>query len=433
MAHTFSGGIHPPETKITEGKPIEVLPLPKRVYIPLSQHTGKPAKPLVSKGDEVRLGQKIGEADGFISAPVHATISGKVVDVSPHPHPVLGSATAVVIEGDGEDEWAFDISSRDYTKLSAEEIVNLVREAGIVGLGGAAFPSHVKLSPPNEKPIEILILNGCECEPYLTCDHRVMIEFPDEVIKGGEIIARVVGARRKIIAIEDNKPDAIEILREKTDSFEVIPVKTKYPEGAEKQLIYALTRREVPSGGLPMDVGCLVHNVGTAFAIFQAVQFRKPLVERVVTVTGNNIKEPKNLLIRIGTPAIDAIDHCGGYLKPPVKIISGGPMMGIAQFTDRVPVVKGTSGILVPDPDEVLIPEPGPCLRCGRCVDVCPMGLHPCIIVDYVENLRFEEAEKLGILDCIECGCCSYTCPVRRRLVHNLKFGKAEIWQRKSS
>jgi electron transport complex protein RnfC len=260
-----------------------------------------------------------------------------------------------------------------------------------------------------------------------------MLEFPDEVIKGGEIIARVVGAKRKIIAIEDNKPNAIKLFGERSGSFEVIPVKTKYPEGAEKQLIYALTRREVPSGGLPMDVGCLVHNVGTAFAIFQAVQFRKPLVERVVTVTGRNINDPKNLLIRIGTPAIDAIDHCGGYIKPPKKIIFGGPMMGIGQFTDQVPVIKGTSGILVPAPDEAIIPEPGPCLRCGRCVDVCPMSLHPCIIVDYIDNLRFDDAERIGILDCIECGCCAYTCPVRRRLVHNLKFGKAEIWRKQRS
>ncbi|RKX70689.1 electron transport complex subunit RsxC [candidate division WOR-3 bacterium] len=429
MPITFIGGVHPKEAKLTSGSPIEVLPPPKTVYIPLSQHTGKPARLLVSKGDEVKLGQKIGEAQGFISANIHATVSGKVKSIGRFPHPVLGDGIAVEIENDGEDTWAFEITEHDYEKLTPQEIIDLVKEAGIVGLGGAAFPSHVKLSPPKEKPIEILILNGCECEPYLTCDHRVMLEFPEEVVKGGEIIARVVGAKRRIIAIEDNKPDAIALLKKKAADFEVIPVKTKYPEGAEKQLIYALTRREVPSGGLPMDVGCLVHNVGTAKAIYQAVRYRKPLIERVITVTGENIKEPKNLLVRIGTPAIEAINHCGGYIKPPEKLIFGGPMMGIAQYTDQVPVIKGTSGILVPAEGE--IPEPGPCIRCGRCVDVCPMGLHPCIIVDYVENLKFDDAKRLGILDCIECGCCGYVCPVRRQLVHNLKFGKAEVWRKK--
>jgi len=430
MTFTFAGGVHPREEKKTEGSPIDVVPPPQVVYLHLSQHTGKPAKPLVEKGTEVRLGQKIGEAQGFISATVHAPVSGKVKSIAIQPHPVLGDGLAVEIENDGQDTWFQEITPRNYDNLTNEEIIKLVGEAGIVGLGGAAFPSHVKLSPPKEKVIEILILNGCECEPYLTCDHRVMLEFPDEVIQGGEIIARVVGAKRLIIAIEDNKPDAIKLLKGKSDSFEVVRVKTKYPEGAEKQLIAALTKREVPSGGLPMDVGCLVHNVGTAKAVYQAVRYQKPLIDRVITVTGSNIKEPKNLLVRIGTPARELIDHCGGYIKPSTKIIFGGPMMGIAQYTDQVPVIKGTSGIIAPDPD-IEPEEPGPCLRCGRCVDVCPMGLCPCIIVDYVDNLMFDDAKTLGILDCIECGCCSYICPVRRRLVHNLKFGKAELWQKK--
>jgi len=423
----FSGGVHPPENKDTENLAIEVMPVPKRVYIPFSQHAGKPAKPLVEKGDEVKIGTKIGEADGFISSAVHASISGRVVDVRSHPHPVLGSSLCCIIESTDGEEWESGVKEKsDYENLSKEELIQIVRDAGIVGLGGAAFPTHVKLSPPEDKKIDTLIINGCECEPMLTADHRLMLEYPIGIIEGARIFQKVVGAEKLIFGIEDNKKNAAEIL--KKEGVEVRLLKTKYPQGAEKQLIKALLNRTVPRGGLPMDVGCLVQNVGTCYAAFQAAKFRKPLIDRVVTVTGNAVKESKVLLVRIGTRMIDIINFCGGYVSQPKKVIFGGPMMGIAQYSEEVPIIKGTSGILVwLDAYEE---EEGPCVRCAACVDVCPMGLMPTEIYKYVKNKNFDAARDYGVLDCIECGCCAYACPAKIKLVHYIKFGKSEVWRK---
>jgi len=421
MHGRFTGGVHPPENKNTKSLGIELMPVPKMLYIHFSQHTGRPARPLVKKGDLVKIGTKIGDVDGKISASVHSSISGKVVDITNYPHPGLGTSRCCVIEAADTQEWEEGIGEeRNYENLTKEELINIIKEAGIVGLGGAAFPTWVKLSPT--KPIDTLIINGCECEPMLSADHRLIVEYSKEIVEGARLFQKILGSKSLIFGIENNKRDAAAIL--KKAGMIVKTLKTKYPQGAEKQLIKAITNREVPTGGLPMDIGCVVQNVGTCYSAYQALRFYKPLIERVVTVTGNGVKNPKNLLVRIGTPALDVINFCGGEGKPQ-KLIFGGPMMGIAQYTDSVPVIKGTSGIIVLlDAEE---PEEGTCVRCARCVDVCPMGLVPCEIYKFVKNKRFTQANEYGILDCIECGCCAYSCPAKIRLVHYLKYGKAEI------
>jgi electron transport complex protein RnfC len=427
MLSKFSGGVHPPEDKTTETSPIEIMPAPKKVYIPFSQHTGKPAKPLVKKGDKVKIGTKIGEADGFISSTVHSSISGKVIDVVDHPHPVVGSSLCCVIESDDAEDWITDLKGeQDISGMTSEQLVASIKDAGIVGLGGAAFPTHVKLSPPKDKKIDTLIINGCECEPVLTADHRLMLEYSSAIIDGARTFQKILGASDLVFGIEDNKKDAVALF--KKEDVRVVQLKTKYPQGAEKQLIKAILRRAVPRGGLPMDVGCVVHNVGTCHAAMLALKFRKPLIDRVVTVAGDGMKESKNILVRIGTPVSDVIEFCGGYIASPRRIIFGGPMMGIAQYTDRVPVIKGTSGILVWESAE--IPEEGPCVRCASCVDACPMGLMPTEIFNYVKNKNFDRAKDYGVLDCIECGCCAYVCPAAIPLVHYFKYGKSEIWRR---
>ncbi len=434
MAKTFRGGVHPPEAKLTASKPIETIAQPDRVIIPLSQHTGAPSKPTVKVGEEVLIGSKIGEAEGFISVPTHSSVSGKVKAIANYPHPLGRPMPAIEIENDSRDEW-IDLSHwTDLTNSSPDEIRRAVREAGIVGLGGAAFPTHVKLSPPEGKTIDTVILNGAECEPYLTGDHRLMLEHPDEIIEGLRVIMKVLGAARGYIGIERNKPDAIDKMSEKVEdeeSIEVVGLKVKYPQGAEKQLIKALTGREVPCGGLPMDVGCLVQNVGTSYAIWQALKLGKPLIERVVTVSGSAVKSPGNYMVRIGTTFSHVIEQAGGMDEGCSKIIMGGPMMGIAQHTDQVPVVKGTSGMILLSAQDVRIDEPGPCLRCGKCVDHCPMRLVPNEIARFVEKGRIAEAEAYGILDCMECGVCAYVCPSKINHVHLFKIGKAEIAQRR--
>ncbi|UCD20400.1 MAG: electron transport complex subunit RsxC [candidate division WOR-3 bacterium] len=426
MFSRFAGGVHPPERKDTSDSSVEVMAAPKKVYVPFSQHTGKPAKPLIKKGDEVRIGMKIGEPDGLISAAVHASISGKVVDIVDHPHPVTGMSLCCVIEGDDTEDWVSDLQSDlNIEGLSKGQLLDAITQAGIVGLGGAAFPSHVKLSPPKGKDIDTLIINGCECEPILTADHRLMMEQSEAVIEGAQIFQKILGAASLVFGIEDNKSDAIRIFRDR--GVRVLALKTKYPQGAEKQLIKAILKREVPRGGLPMDVGCVVHNVGTCQAAFMAVKFRKPLIDRIVTVAGDGVRENKNVLVRIGTPVRDVIDFCGGYTGKPKMIISGGPMMGIAQYADDVPVIKGTSGILVWN--EITTVEPGPCVRCASCVDACPMGLMPTEIYGLVSNKKFDMAKEYGVLDCIECGCCAYVCPSAIPLVHYFKYGKNEVWR----
>jgi electron transport complex protein RnfC len=431
MVKTFKGGVHPHDSKrATESKPIVEVPAPDLVVIPLSQHTGAPGKPLVKPGDDVKVGTKIAEADGFISVPAHSSVSGKVKAIDDYPHPLGRRMAAVAIENDGRDEWIDLTGWADLTGASPQAIRDAVKDAGIVGLGGAAFPTHVKLSPPEGKHIDTAILNGAECEPYLTADHRLMLEYPEEILAGFRVMLKVLGAERGFIGIESNKPDAIRLLQEKAlgeSQIEVVPLEVKYPQGAEKQLIDALTGREVPCGGLPMDVGCLVQNVGTALAIFEALRFGKPLVSRVLTLSGRAASNPGNFRVRIGTSFSHIISFAGGVANGCRKIIMGGPMMGIAQYTDEVPVVKGTSGILLLGDDEVRFENPGPCVRCGRCVDHCPMRLVPNEIARMVEKVKLGLAEEYGILDCMECGVCAFVCPSKINHVHLMKQGKADI------
>ncbi len=429
---TFEGGAHPPEYKrLTEKLPVEILAAPERIVVPIVQHLGAPGKPVVAKKDRVLLGQSLTEPGGFVSVPCHSPVSGKVKKVDLFPHPFGAKVMAVEIENDGEDEPHHELTVEEgYLELPKEEMIDRIRDAGLAGMGGAAFPTHVKLSPPKGKKIEITIINGAECEPYLTADHRLMLEQGEEIFKGLEVINKILQPAKSFIAIENNKPDAVAKLREIGKSFpgvEVIALPVKYPQGAEKQLIRALTGREVPSGGLPMDVSCLVHNVGTAVSIFEAAAMRKPLMERVVTVTGPGVKTPKNIRARIGTMFADLIEFAGGYTEEAAKLIMGGPMMGLAQYTDEVPVIKGTSGILALDAKSAMLDESKPCISCGRCLEVCPMKLTPSLLGTLVEYDRFEEAEKTHILDCIECGSCSYICPTKRNLVHLMKLGKLEV------
>jgi electron transport complex protein RnfC len=430
---TFNGGVHPHEEKWTEDKAIETMPLPSMAIIPMLQHIGAPAEPVVQKGDAVVAGQIIGEAKKFVSAPVHASISGKVAAVEPRPHPLGTRVLSVVIEGDGSDGAPSVRDDADYLNLPIEEMKKRIQEAGIAGMGGAAFPTHVKLSPPPEKKIDCLVINGAECEPFLTSDHRMMLEHPDEILAGIRILRKILDVDRVILGVESNKPDAIRLFSEKTagkQGIQIQPLTVKYPQGGEKQLIKAVTGREVPSGGLPMDIGCLVQNVGTAYAVYEAVRFQKPLIERVVTVTGPGVKEPKNVRARIGTPFKELIAFCGGMTESAAKLIHGGPMMGISQLTDEVPVIKGTSGILVLDGKTANQAEEKPCISCARCVDICPMKLMPSWLASEIEFKKYEMASYQGLFDCMECGSCSYICPAKRNLVHYIKLGKAVCAER---
>ena len=433
---TFKQGIHPPEKKqLSKEKKIEKIPLPPKLIVPLSQHTGAPCKPLVGKKDKVEEGQKIGDSDAFISCPIHSPVKGKVTSIERWPHPTLQEAEAIIIESEQDSEKDRPEKEVDLSSLSPEEIRKKVREAGIAGMGGAAFPTHVKLSPPSEKKIDSVILNGCECEPYLTSDYRTMLERPQDCLFGLKAIMRAVGARRGYIGIENNKKDAIKIMQNLTsneEDIEVVPLRTKYPQGGEKMLIKAILGREVPSGGLPLDVGVVVNNVGTACAVCDALKKEKPLIERVVTVTGEGVKRPSNLLVRIGTPLKDILEYCG--LKENAKaIIMGGPMMGIAQHTLDVPVIKGTSGILVLTEEQIARDEEQPCIRCCRCVDHCPVGLFPTTLAKLVKAERWEELGEYNIMDCIECGCCTYVCPSKIPIVQLIKWGKNEFRKIKKS
>lgn len=440
---TFRGGIHPPEFKeLAEEKPIEIMPAPRQVVLPLSQHTGAPAKPVVAVGDEVKTGTLIAEPMGMISASLHSSITGKVKGIEPWVHPVLPAPfTSITIEAGEEEELDPEIKPRsdnEIEELKPDDIREIIRNAGIVGLGGAAFPTSVKVTPPKNAKIDTLIINGAECEPFLTADDRLMREKPEGIIKGARILAKVLGLDRAFIAIEHNKPEAIRIMTEAASKVwpaaEVLTVRTKYPQGAEKQLISAVLKRKVPAGGLPFMVGVVVQNAGTAFAVYEAVAKRKPLYERVVTVTGPAIAEPKNLLVRIGTLAADVIEYCGGLTPWASKFISGGPMMGIAQSSLEVPIIKGTSGLLFLDGSKKLfkIFEEVDCLRCGHCVGICPMKLVPAEIARMAEYEKLEEAERWGIADCMECGSCAFVCPSGRRLVQWIKYGKMLIFAERS-
>ena len=428
----FFGGVHPEYHKeMTAGKAIEAMPMPEKLVVHFAQNIGSMPTPLVKRGDQVKKGQVIAEASGFVSVPVHAPTSGKVEAVDMFPNPVGAETLAAVIAPDGEDAWAEGLNvEQDTDSMNGDQIKGLIRDAGLVGMGGATFPTHVKLSPPEGKYIDTLILNGAECEPYLTADHRLMLEHPAEILEGASFFARVLDVKRVIVAIEKNKPDAIEKMKkavEVKEGYSVEALDVVYPQGAEKQLIFALTGRRVPAGGLPMDVNVLVQNVGTAFAAYEAVRFKRPLLERVVTVTGNGVAEPKNIRARIGTRFEDMIDRCGGLAEDTVKVISGGPMMGVAQYSLDAAVTKGTSGIVTLRKDEVVQFVSDPCIRCGRCVEACPMRLNPSALSIFIEMCHFEDAAEYHVTDCIECGSCAYVCPSQRPLVHHFRRAKAEI------
>lgn len=429
----FPGGIHPPENKLTANIAIGYLPIPKSVTIPVSQHIGAPATTIVNKGDYVKTGQIIATNQGFVSSNIHSSVSGKVNKIDTIIDTTGYKQTAVFIDVEG-DEWIDTIDrSRDIVteiKLSAEEITKRCLEAGIVGLGGATFPSHVKLTVPSGKKCDLLIINGVECEPYLTSDHRLMLERGEEILIGVTILMKALKVERAKIGIENNKPDAIEYftkLAARLKGITVHALKVKYPQGAEKQLIKALINREVPSGHLPLEVGVIVHNVGTAFAVYEAVQKNKPLFERVVTITGKSVTHPGNYFVRTGTPISNLIEEAGGIPEDTGKIVNGGPMMGKAISNTDVPIVKGTSGIILFPRNQSERSETQPCIRCAKCISACAQNLEPFLLMALSEKSLFERAEKARITDCMECGSCSYVCPANRPLLDYIRLGKSLV------
>ena len=434
MLKTFpKGGIHPKESKFSAGNKIEILPLPKTVTIPISQHIGAPAEPVVAKGEKVKVGQLIAKSTGFVSANVHSSVSGTVVKIDEVSDTSGYKKKAILIDVEG-DEWMENIDkSTDLIKdikLSSEEIVAKILESGIVGLGGATFPSHVKLFVPQGKHLEYLIINGVECEPFLTSDHRLMLEKGEELMIGITILMKALKVSKAIIGIENNKPDAIKYLDELSKQYsgiEVSALKVKYPQGGEKQLIKALINREVPSGGLPIDVGAVVHNVGTALAVYEAVQKNKPLFERIVTVSGDKLEKTANFLVRIGTHVHELISAIGGMPYGTGKVINGGPMMGKAITTLEVPVTKGTSGILLFPEKESKREEIQSCIRCAKCVSICAMGLEPYLLMTLSEKGLWDRLEESNVTDCLECGSCSYMCPAHRPIIDYVKYGKSTV------
>lgn len=434
MLRTFRiGGIHPPENKLSAGKKTTRLAVPKQVIIPLSQHIGAPAQTVVGKGDSVKVGTLLAKAGGFVSANIHSSVSGKVnkidsvVDASGYRRP------AIYIDVEG-DEWEESIDrSEELVKectLSPKEIVDKIAAAGIVGLGGATFPTQVKLMPPPGSKAEIVIINAVECEPYLTSDHSLMLEKTEQILVGVTLLMKAVGVTRAVIGIENNKPDAIAQMHKLSQGYkgvEIMPLKMKYPQGGEKQLIDAVIRRQVKSGALPISAGAVVQNVGTAYAVYEAVMKNKPLFERIVTVTGKAVANPSNFLVRIGTPISALIEAAGGIPKNTGKIIGGGPMMGKALVTPEVPVTKGSSGVLLMTKEESERKPVRNCIRCAKCVSVCPMGLNPTLLMTATEFKSWDLAEKNHITDCIECGSCSYTCPANRPLLDYVRQGKGKV------
>lgn len=423
---SFKGGIHPLYNKeLSSAKAVESMGEPKKVTIPLQQHIGAPCQALVEKGQDVVVGQKIAESDKFVSAPIHASITGKVLEVTDK---------HIVIEGEQNSNFEAK-NTRDIDDLTPEEIRNIVKEAGLVGMGGAAFPTHVKLSPPPGKKFDSIILNGAECEPYLTIDHRIMIEQPEKVIYGLRALIKASGAEKGYIGIELNKPDAIEALSKASqglENIEIVTLEVKYPQGGEKQLIKAILDKEVPVGGLPIEVGALVNNVYTAAAICDAIKEGKPLFERGVTITGKGVVEPKNLIVKVGTTFREVIEHCGGLTQNAAKVIAGGPMMGRAVVSLDEIVTKGTSGILCLTEDDVELVEEKTCIKCARCVDACPMYLMPNYLAAYSRKSMHDDAQEYHLFNCIECGCCSFVCPSRIPLVHLIRQGKWEINSKKA-
>ena len=435
MSRTFSiGGVHPHDCKISKDSPIEIFPVPEQVSISMSQHLGAPAQPVVAKGDRVKAGQLIGKAGGFISANIHSSVSGTVVSVGELPDMLGNPAVHVVIDTDG-DEWMEDIDRtpdvvRDIS-LSPQDIIKRIADCGIVGLGGASFPTHVKLSPPPGKKAEFLIINGAECEPYLTSDYRIMLERPEEILIGAKIMMKALGVAKGFIGIEDNKPEAIrrigELARASYSEIEVVSLQKRYPQGGEKQLIDAVTGRKVPSMGLPIDTGVVVQNCGTAFAVYEAVQKNKPLFESIVTVTGDCTGQQRNFLLRVGTPFDKMLEEVSGMPSEAVKLISGGPMMGKAVSNISAASVKSTSALLVLSEKQTARREEENCIRCGKCAQACPMGLEPFLLNRLARLGWKDELEKNKVYDCIECGCCSYTCPAFIPLLDYIRLAKADV------
>ena len=441
MVYTFRGGIHPgphsdPGYKsATNTKPIEAMPAPDQVILPVSMHIGAPAKPIVKVGDTVDMGQPIAEAGGFVSAPVHATVSGKVIAVEPRLHQNGSKVMSIVIENDKEDRLHESVHPYDFASMTNEERIECIRSAGMVGHGGATFPTHVKIQSGIGK-CDTIIVNGAECEPYITSDHRLLLERPEEVVGGLKMLADIMGVQNAIIAIEENKPDTfpkIEELIKDDNRLKLYPLKCKYPQGAEKQLINACTGREVPSGKLPADAGCAVFNVDTTGAIYRRFTTGMPVVRRVVTVSGSAIANPKNLESRIGTPIEKLIDVCGGFKEAPNKLLAGGPMMGVAQFSLEVPVMKGTNAFLAFCGEEDKRVEEPNCIRCGKCINACPMHLMPMMMNAYGNAGDYDKCVELGAMDCIECGSCAYVCPARIQLVQRFRLTKLHVQQARAA
>lgn len=433
---TFRGGVHPHDHKeATDALPIERMPFVERYVLPLAQHIGAPSKPVVEPGQRVRRGQRIADPGGFVSVALHAPVTGRVEAVELRLHPNGTMVPSVVIATDPYDSQRLPAAEPvDPGSLPADAMVELVQGAGLVGLGGAAFPSHVKFRVPADKPVHAVVINGCECEPYLTCDHRLMLERPDAVVRGAQIIMAQVGAPRGYIGVEANKLDAVAALRAVAPpSIEVVALQVKYPQGAEKLLIDAIFQREVPAGGLPLDVGMLVNSVGTTAALADLLDRGAPLIERVVTVTGPGIARPRNLIVPLGTPLSAVIDHCGGLLPGARQVVLGGPMMGMAQKSLDIPVLKGSSGVLCLDSATPAPQGELPCIRCGRCVEACPMLLNPARLAQLVRNERVDDLEAYHLLGCFECASCSFVCPSRIPLVQWIRMGKAMLRNRKSA
>ena len=435
---TFSGGIHPSYSKeLSSGSPIREMPIPARLVVPLSQHLGAPAQPRVNTGDTVKAGQLIAEQNGFISAPVHAPASGKVTGIEDTLTAAGRPCAAIVIEPDGSQEWQRLPCIPNGQTADKQDLLSQIGAAGIVGMGGAGFPTRIKLAPPSDKPIDTVILNGAECEPYLTSDHRMMLEHAQEIRIGAEIIRHILGAKSLRIAIEDNKPDAIAAMGKAFEGIggdvAITVLRTSYPQGSEKQQIYSVTGREVPRGGLPMDVGCVVENVSTAFAIYDAVANGRPLVRRVISVTGDAVQQPANLLAPVGTLYSDLVAACGGLKGKPAKVISGGPMMGFAVGSLSVPTGKTTSGLLLLSSGKISCYTSQACISCGRCVEACPMRLTPSELSQCIEADDIESAEQISLMDCIECGSCAFVCPAHRPLVHHMRRGKAIVMAQRAA
>lgn len=437
---TFSlGGIHPHDNKLTARKPFKVVALPDVAIFPLEQHIGAPAKPIVAVGDKVLAGQMIAEAGGFVSAPVHSSVSGTVQKIATFTDGWGFDKMAIHIKVEGS-EWVENISTdnnlRSECNLSSEEIIKKIADAGIVGLGGACFPTQVKLMPPKDMHVDTLIINAVECEPYLTHNHQLMLEKPAEVLMGVRILMQALNIKKAIIGIEANKMDAVKSLRDdesmnrpigESISIEVVPLKLKYPQGGEKQLIEALTGRKVPNGGIPAAVGCVVQNVGTAFAVYEAVQLNKPLVEVMMTVTGPSVTNPDNFIVRIGTPIEKVLEMAGGIPADTGKIIGGGPMMGKTYSHTNHPVSKRSSGLLLLPNDMAAPLEEKNCIRCGKCVQNCPMGLAPYLLATQGEMALWDDMEQEQVANCIECGCCTFTCPSHRPLLDYIRYGKQTV------